>query len=456
MQWQRDEFDIGPGDRFAHLTNLSFDVWFRDAFTPLISGATLCIPPTLQMGAAEMIAWLQQQAITALHVVPSIANHWMNFGGPMASGAQLRLAFFAGEPLEGVLVRRWHLAFPQCQVINLYGPTETTLAKFCKRVHAQVLDGVQAVGQGLPGANAYILDDQLALCEDGVQGEICIETPHRSHGYLDGQQLVPTFIQWAPPDRAPGWIYRTGDIGLRNAQGEIEILGRKDDQVKINGVRIDLLEIKSLIASWPGVLDVFVCTVPQSHGSSIVAVVEGPPSVAVELADMLRRRLPAVMVPSRILAKSALPRLPNGKTDRAACRILAAREPSSPHQVAEAEPGGLIDQLTAIWRSLLSLDHVDPTRRFFELGGNSMTIVELHARIEQGFQVRFPLVRLFEHASLSDQAGLLMQLLGAPAGARQAASASDDSRSRLRARAIAARQRAPGLASAPHSLLNPD
>jgi amino acid adenylation domain-containing protein len=456
LQWQRDEFGIGSGDRFAHLTNLSFDVWFRDAFTPLISGATLCVPPALQMGAAEMVAWLHQQAITALHAVPSIANHWMNFGGPMTPGAQLRLAFFAGEPLEGVLVRRWHQAFPNCQVVNLYGPTETTLAKFYKRVPAQASDGVQAVGQGLPGANAYILDEQLALCEDGVQGEICIETRHRSHGYLDGQQIGPTFVEWAPPGRAPDWIYRTGDIGLRNPQGEIEILGRKDDQVKINGVRIELLEIKSVIASWPGVRDVFVCTVPQSHGSIIVAVVEGPSMIARELADMLRRRLPAVMVPSRILVESALPRLPNGKTDRAACRILAAREPTSTNQAAEAEPSGLTDQLAAIWRSLLSLDHIDPTDKFFELGGNSMTIVELHARIEKRFQVRFPLVRLFEHASLSDQVCLLAQLLGMPEGASQAASASDDNRSRLRARAIAARQRAPGRAMAPYSLLNPD
>ena len=441
LQWQRDEFGICPKDRFAHLTNLSFDVWFRDAFTPLISGATLCIPPARILGAAEMFDWLQAKAITALHVVPSVANHWLNYSGSRSGNGVLRLAFFAGEPLEGVLVRRWCMAFTACQVVNLYGPTETTLAKLYKRVSAQASDGVQAVGLPMPGTQAYILDEQLSQCDDGVQGEICIATDYRSHGYLDQQRVVPTFVHWIPPGLEPCWIYRTGDIGLRRADGEFEILGRKDDQVKINGMRIELLEIKSLIASWPGVRDVFVCTVSLPQGLAIAAVVESQSPMAEELTYMLRQRLPAVMVPSRILIERMLPRLPNGKVDRAATRAQAERAPAqSPLQV-ESFGDELADQVADIWHDLLGLNCIERTSNFFELGGNSMTIAELHLRIEQHFQVRFPLVRLFEHASVSAQSALLAQLRGLSVAPSSTPSYGDTTRRQLRSRAISIRQR---------------
>lgn len=441
LKWQRDEFSIGPQDRFAHLTNLSFDVWFRDAFTPLISGATLCIPPARLLSAVEMVDWLQAQAITALHVVPSVANHWMNYAGSRPANSLLRLAFFAGEPLEGVLVRRWCMVFTTCQVINLYGPTETTLAKLYKRVSAHASDGVQPVGLPLPETRAYILDENLAQCDDGVHGEICIATDYRSHGYLDQQRLVPTFVYWISPELEPCWIYRTGDIGLRRADGEFEILGRKDDQVKINGVRIELLEIKSLIASWPGVRDVFVCTVLLPQGLAIAAVVEGESRIADELTHMLRQRLPAVMVPTRFLIERILPRLPNGKLDRTAARAMAERVPAPSLPQMKSFSDGLADQVADIWKDLLSLNYVESTRNFFELGGNSMTIAELHVRIEQHFQIKFPLVRLFEHASVTTQAALIAQLRGLSVVSSNAPSNGDITRRQLRSRAIGVRQR---------------
>ena len=330
LQWQRDEFGVSPSDRFAHFTNLSFDVWFRDAFTPLISGATLCIPGSLHLGTRDFFEFLGTQAITALHVVPSVANYWINSTPSRKIVHDLRLAFFAGEPLEGVLVRRWTDAFPACQVVNLYGPTETTLAKHFKRISSKALDGIQAVGHPIPGSATHILDEQLLPCADGIQGEICIETQYRSHGYLTADGLVSPFIQISLAESSISSIYRTGDIGLRNQDGELEIFGRKDDQVKINGVRIELLEVKSVMASFPGVRDVFVCTTQDQYSKSIVAIVESDWGIADKLSVYLRRKLPAVMVPSRILTLNSLPRLSNGKTNRQELNSLAARQIKTP------------------------------------------------------------------------------------------------------------------------------
>lgn len=409
VQWQGHEFCIGPDDRFAHLTNMSFDVWLRDAFTPLVNGATLCIPGDRHLGARDLFDFLEAHAITAVHVVPSVANHWINSAPARPAIASMRLAFFAGEPLEGVLVRRWHARFPACEVVNLYGPTETTLAKHFKRVPSQPLDGVQPVGHPIPGSATYILDEQLRPCAEGVVGEICIETPWRSHGYVHEAGLLAPFVDFRHSGEPARSVYRTGDLGLRKADGEIEIRGRLDDQVKINGVRVELLEVKSAIVSFPGVRDVFVCTTGSGYQLGIAAVLEAAQEVAARLMTHLRQLLPAAMVPSRILTLPALPRLPNGKLNRTELsRLAAASPPPSPVPSLLRSTGTTAtERLESLWREVLRADSVDQHRNFFESGGTSLTIVELHARIEETFQIRLPIVRLFEHATLASQAAML-------------------------------------------------
>lgn len=223
LSWQRHEFAVEPGERFAHFTNLSFDVWFRDALTPLISGATVCIPTFQHLSGQAVFDFLRSNRITATHVVPSIANLWINTHEPKATLEDLKHAFFAGEPLEGVLVRKWKEAFPNCQVVNLYGPTETTLAKHFKRIDDKAPDGVQSVGVNIPGAMSYILAEDGKVCAPGQSGEICIATPYRSHGYWAEQGLVSPFVKGLIPNFPGLLLYRTGDFGRRNKNNEIEI-----------------------------------------------------------------------------------------------------------------------------------------------------------------------------------------------------------------------------------------
>jgi D-alanine--poly(phosphoribitol) ligase subunit 1 len=453
LQWQRREFAVGPADRFAHLTNLSFDVWFRDALTPLISGATLCIPASPQLGAQATFDFVRDSAITALHVVPSVANQWINTHRPQAPIGALRHAFFAGEPLEGALVRKWRQAFPACQVVNLYGPTETTLAKHFKRVAADPADGIQAVGANIPGSSTFILAEDLRPCPHGEQGEICIATPHRSHGYLTHDGIVSPFVDVSLPDVGTVSVYRTGDLGRRNDEGDIEILGRKDDQIKINGVRIELLEVKSAIASHPRVRDVFVCARQERFTKAIVAVVEADADLESELQDRLRRQFPPVMVPSRIHILAALPRLPNGKTDRRTLTDYATR-PEAPAPARDPRlSSAAADRIEGIWERLLGTGNAARWRNFFEAGGNSLTIVELHGLIEMEFNVKLPLVRLFEHTTIDAQARLVEDLSreSSPAAASQAPSA----RAEVRGRVIAARRQRAGLGpTRPHATQN--
>ena len=166
LAWQRASFGVGPGDRVAQLSSLSFDVVLRDLFLPLTSGAALYLPDEeIDMVPDRVMRWLDEQDVSVLHVVPSLAYLWLGELAAEASLRSLRWAFFAGEPLADGLVRRWRERFPQSgQVVNLYGPTETTLVKCFYVVPADVPPGIQPLGWPLPGAQALVLSANGGLC----------------------------------------------------------------------------------------------------------------------------------------------------------------------------------------------------------------------------------------------------------------------------------------------------
>ncbi|RJG06513.1 hypothetical protein D3870_11270 [Noviherbaspirillum cavernae] len=411
LTWQRREFSIGPGERFAHFTNLSFDVWFRDVLTPLISGATVCIPVSPPPSARFAFDFLRDSRITATHLVPSITNLWINTHRPEAPIESLKHTFFAGEPLEGVLVKKWKRVFPNSEIVNLYGPTETTLAKHFKRIGSDVAEGVQPIGFNILGSMSYILADDGSLCEPGQTGEICIATPYRSHGYLTESGLVPPFVEGLAPGATTEPLYRTGDLGRRNRDNEIEILGRKDDQIKINGVRIDLLEVKSILASHPSVRDVFVCARQNRFTKTIVGFIASDERGESTILNFLRDKLPAVMIPSQLHFREVLPRLSNGKIDRKSLTEYANRPAAPLQDASQRHDQTAADHIERIWMQLLDRPGLLRTQNFFDVGGNSLSIMVLHEQVEKQFNLRIPVVRFFQNTTVESQAQLVDQLL---------------------------------------------
>ena len=259
IAWQRKAFDIGSGDRAAQLTGLSFDVVLRDVFMPLASGATLVIPDSSDVLPDRMIEWLSAARITLMHTVPSLAASWVA-DGELTPVETLRYTFFAGEPLTDGLARRWRTnVAPGGDIVNLYGPTETTLAKCFYTLPADPEPGVQAIGSPLPQCQVLVLDSLGRPCGLGQPGEIHIRTPYRTLGYLNPAAGSDSRF-WVNPKRDdPGdRIYRTGDRGRYRYDGVLEILGRLDDQIKIRGIRIEPVEIQSVIARHPAVAEAIV------------------------------------------------------------------------------------------------------------------------------------------------------------------------------------------------------
>lgn len=405
LAWQREEFGVGSQDRCAQLTGLSFDVVLRDVFLPLTAGAVLCLPASGESPAPEeILGWLRDERITLLHAVPTVTRSWLS-NVPVPS---LRCVFFAGEALTGELVNDFRAAVsPAVQVVNLYGPTETTLAKSFFRVPFPAPAGPQPVGRPLPQTQLFVLDGDARLCDDDEPGEIVIRTPFRTAGYLDGTGFAPNPFNQDDADV----VYRTGDRGCRSADGTLLVLGRLDDQIKIRGVRVEPAEVTAVLAAHPAVADAVVLGRAGSDGEvrldgyavlkkldGYAVLKKGVPATAEDLRADLHLGLPAVMVPGRI---SLLPRLPvtlNGKLDRAA--LLALDDPPAPPPDAMPRDGTL-RAMAEIWSEVLG-QQIGGDDDFFAVGGHSLHAATILSRVRKVFGVVLTMRTLFERPTLAD------------------------------------------------------
>ncbi|HYH97666.1 non-ribosomal peptide synthetase [Hyalangium sp.] len=408
IDWQRQTFAIGPADRAAQLTALSFDVVLRDVFTPLCAGATLCLPDEADLRPEVILPWLAREQITLLHTVPTLARWWLQ--GAPAAQVPLRWTFFAGEPLGDALVSAWRTAFPSTAIANLYGPTETTLAKCCYVVPPEPAFGIQPVGRPLPATQALVLSARGTLCGPGEVGEIVIRTPMRSRGYRN--DAAETARRFFPnPFRAdPGdLLYRTGDLGRYRPDGLLEIRGRVDDQVKIAGVRVEPEEVAAVLSRHESVS---ACTVlPHRDPSGAWALIAYlvPREAGEELPERLSRfaatELPSALVPRLFMKVERLPRTANGKVDR---RALPAPDWELPRRAPAQEPCSPTEEaLMSLWAELLGRRQFGTHDSFFLLGGHSLLAMQLVARIRERLGVELPVRTLFEAPTIAELARVI-------------------------------------------------
>ena len=429
VAWQRQMFDVGPSDRVAQLTALTFDALLRDLFLPLTSGATLVLPTeTDELGntlAYGVLRWLSQQQITILHTVPSRAQSWLT---DLESGknTSLRWTFFSGEPLTEQLIRRWRELFCNGEIVNFYGPTETTMIKCYYQVPRHLLPGVQPVGVPLPDTQALILKGNQR-CGIGELGEIVLRTPFRTLGYINAPNK--RFVKNPFSDDEQDLFYYTGDLGRYRPDGSLEMFGRLDDQVKIRGVRIELGEIQAVLEQHPAVAQSVVMVRDFDLGKRLVGYVLPSSEDAlapIELRRYLTSKLPLPYVPSAFVILKAMPLSPNGKVNRRALPVpdsnsLAVTTPyAAPRTPTE-------EQIAGIWREVLGFEKEShafttfnaPSERkrrigrndnFFELGGHSLLATQVVLRIQNLFKIKLPLRRLFEQPTIAELGELIETL----------------------------------------------
>ena len=391
VAWHNETFRLGPQDRATQIASVAFDATVWEIWPSLAAGATLyVVPPEVATLPAALTEWLVKSGITLCFLPTPLAEAVLS--APWPAGGALRVMHVAGD--------RLHLYPPPglpFAVVNDYGPTETTVCA-TSGVVPSAGAGLPSIGRPLGNARVYILDAALRMVPPGSVGEICIGGAGVAKGYLYRDDLTAERFVPDPYSDLPGArLYRSGDLGSLNPDGTIAFLGRRDRQVKVRGVRIEPAEIESALGLHPALSGAAVVPIEQQGETQLIGfVVPRPgsaPVTSVELSRWLGERLPAAMVPGRLVSVEALPLTPNGKVDYAALQAEAPREGGAEH-VAPRTPAEKV--LAEIWSAVLGRPVVGVLDDFFELGGHSLKAAQVSSRARQALGRELPVRLIFE------------------------------------------------------------
>ncbi len=406
LQWMHATFPLDANDAVLQKTEFSFDVAVWEFFAPLHVGARLVVA---RAGGHQDPAYLAQaivdHRITVLQLVPSLLRMLL-VTREFTNCASLRHVFCGGEVMTADLPRLFYAAL-DARLHNMYGPTEAAIDSLYYSVPPG--HGGDAVPIGRPVANthAYVLDAHREPVPVGVPGELYLGGAQVGCGYYNQPALsAASFIPDIFCAKAGGRLYRTGDLVRYLPDGNLEFLGRVDEQVKLRGFRIELGEIESALRQHPSVREVAVVmsgsTAPDQRLAAYVTVAGSPPA-ATELRSFLKQRLPEYMVPAALVVLDRLPLTANGKLDRQA---LPAPN-SQLHETARDHiaPRRRTEQLLAdIWASLFQLSAIGVRDNFFDLGGDSLMLVALIDKINRRLGVSVSVPQLFRNPTLEQMA----------------------------------------------------
>jgi amino acid adenylation domain-containing protein len=414
MMWEIEAVGAGPGTRVTQLASPSFDGFLKDAFVPLCSGGAICAPESrdLILDASSLADWLDVQQIEVLHCVPSVFRALTNVKLQSNYFETMRSIVLTGEPLYPADVKRWFDIFgTRIKIFNIYGTTETSLSKFAHEVQPEDVERASIpVGPPIKGAAVMIVNSRGQLCREEAVGEIYIRTPYRSHGYYQAPELTnEVFIQNPFSDDPKDIVHKTGDFGRLLKGGELEILGRRDQQVKVRGVRVELGEIENLLRGHEAVADVAVMDRDDADGNKFLAVyvtmINGTGTEA--LREYLAERLPETMLPSLFIKLDQLPRTLNGKIDRKT--LLSLELDANAGWDSERTTLTPVEEIVAgIFREVLRVPSAGRQSNFFNLGGHSLLAVQVILRVREALQVELPVRSIFE-APTVEQLSLLIQ-----------------------------------------------
>ncbi|MEI8394798.1 MAG: amino acid adenylation domain-containing protein [Rhodospirillaceae bacterium] len=427
MESMADWFGIDEHEVVCGASSLAFDPFIQQLFFPLSRGGTLWLPGRDGMlDAAGFWRDAVRYGLTHLNLVPSQVEALLD-SAPIGGVASLRRVVMGGERMPPSLPARICARLGEVPVYNMYGPTEGTVDATGFRIDparmpARIPDEIP-IGRPLPGCRVRILDAELRRVPPGTPGELCIGGAGLAMGYLGKPE--ETSAKFIPdPFGPPGArLYRTGDLACWREDGEISFIGRRDEQVKVRGQRLELGEVEAALRRQPGVQAAAACLWAEAPGGpGVVAYLTGSVDVAA-VGRGVAEILPAAAVPVRILVLPTLPRLPSGKIDRHALPtpdLAPVPEPGS--TPAGPTPAGLEQAIAAIWAELLGGRAPDRTANLFEAGAHSLLVPKAQARLSVLAGREIPVVDIFRYPSIAAFAACLAGesalLAPAPSGVR--------------------------------------
>jgi len=402
---QKKAFSIDTHSRILQFASLSFDAATWEMLMALMNGATLHLVERDVLASGDLLVkTLAEQKITTITLPPSVLAVWPED----ARLPDLKTIITAGEKCPAELVKKWQ---PGRQFVNAYGPTETTVCASIYETSAQE-ENDPPIGKNLGNFELYVLDGNLELLPIGVPGELCVGGVGLSRGYLKRPALsAEKFIPNPFSEKEGARLYRTGDLVRRLADGNIEFLGRIDQQVKLRGFRIELGEIENAIRDKvPQIKDVLVMVrgEKESEKKLTAYIVAGNELDVPALRSNLGKVLPDYMIPAAFVQLDKMPLTPNGKIDRKALpepghdRSQLSREFVAPRNDYEKTVAAIIGEL-------LNIERVGVHDNFFELGGHSLLATKFVSRVRDELGVELPLRALFENPTVE---GVALALAG--------------------------------------------
>ncbi|HET6978668.1 MAG TPA: condensation domain-containing protein [Pyrinomonadaceae bacterium] len=416
IDWEINALKLLPGTRVSQLTRPTFDPSFRDIYVPLCSGGTLCLPDSYDstLDPATLLAWLNTSKLSVVHCVPTVFRSLVSQRLTPDLFQDLQYVLIAGEQLYGSDVKHWFdILGTRTQLINLYGPSETTLAKFAYWITPEDCKAERiSIGKPISGASAIVLDDNMRVCAPYEVGELYIRTPHRSHGYFNRPDLTQAaFIPNPFSSNETELVYKTGDLGFVRDDGLFELVGRTDDAVKIAGVKIQLSSIEAVIRKLGHVNDVTLKVWRDARNQSFVCayIVSDQPVEAGGLHKQLFDKLPPYMMPRFFVQVPKLPKNSHGKVDK-----LQLPPPNEvmDNASAVAPRNSLEAALLTIWKEVLpSRQVIGCHDHFYFLGGQSIEAVQIVGRINRQFGLDLQLREFLQYGTIADLAPEIVFLL---------------------------------------------
>jgi amino acid adenylation domain-containing protein len=399
--------DILATDRIAQASSSSFDAATFEIWGALFHGATIVgIEKEAALSSSGLSRAIADRGVTILFLTTALFNQIVR-ENPRAF-ARLRYVLFGGEAVDAQAVATVMTSGAPERLLHVYGPTEsTTYASWYRVPRAPAAGGAVPIGRALANSTLYVLDRQLEPVPLGVIGELYIGGDGLARGYLNRSELTAERFVPNPFGDRGARLYRTGDLVRWTADGQIEFVGRNDGQVKIRGFRVELGEIETMLRKHPGVKDVVVVARDEDSDRRLVAYVvpAGDAPGWEALRAFLRERLPDYMVPSAFVALDKLPLNRNGKIDR---RALPA--PASERQLQQElvlPRTDLERRIAEAWRMVLQVPEVGISDNFFDLGGHSLRLLQLHGLLVKALEREIPVVDLFRFPTIGSLAAHL-------------------------------------------------
>jgi amino acid adenylation domain-containing protein len=405
-----DRLGLVPGLSYAHVSTLSADLGYTVLFAALSTAGTLhLVDDDVLRSGDELAAYFRREAVDVVKITPSHLTALLHTSRDPAGLIPARALVIGGELLRRDLALQLAELANGCEIVNHYGPTEATVGTTTYRVRPADLDprsGSVPIGRPLGASTVQVVDKAMHEVPDWVPGELIIGGPGVAAGYLGLPEL--TAERFIPDPRTDGRRYRTGDLVRKLPSGDLEFVGRDDDQVKIAGYRVELREIESILRTHPDVKDCVALVHPDDAGQQrLVAFVTGAGDLhETELDRFAAARLPHYMRPAAVVALDALPLSGNGKVDRTALVRAAADAQPAGHRV-DVPPRDTIELLLShLWAQSLGRV-VGVTDDFFEVGGNSLKAIRVIADIRKATGISLPVSAMVNASSIEAMARLL-------------------------------------------------